>query len=276
MRIILQSKIHQNSGSLKIIPPVAFDAKAIYLTSVSIPYTFYNIRSTNNSLLINGTLVSIEEKNYNSIQLASTLKKKLNEIVGGCVVTFDKQKLKYIITNSGEPFDIDFSTSRRLFGFTNGVKNVISNIESNFIGDINDGIHSLILTSNIATPFSCLFNETFGTQIIARIPIESKKPGEIIHYNDPNNQRPIAINVKALQYFEITVLDDNMNSLNLNGTDFQCELFLDLKNINKVVEDKIRNKEGDDEIVEEPITTQTSSVRDTTREKKLTESLNYT
>lgn len=242
MRIILQSKSHSsNSGTLKVIPPVAFDCKAIYLTSVSVPYTFYNIRSTNNTLFISGTEYNLDIQNYNSIQLASALNTIINSAVGGCSVSFNKQKLKYIITNTGVPFTIDFYTSRKLFGFQSGQHTINSSIQSQFIGDINDGIHSLILTGNFGTAYTCLFNETFGTQIIARVPIEAKKPGEMINFNDSNNQRPIAKNIKALQYFEIQVLDDDLNSLELNGLDFQVELFIELNDNSKVFMDEIRS-----------------------------------
>ena len=276
MRIILQSKTHStNSGTLKVIPPVAFDCKAIYLTSVSVPYTFYNIRQTNNSLKVNDIEYTIDPQNYNSIQLASALQTILNSI-GNCTVSFNKQKLKYIVNNTGPPFTIDFQTSRKVFGFQSGEHTISTGLtQSQFIGDINDGIHSLILTSNVSTAYSCLFNETFGTQIIARIPIEAKKPGEMINFQDSNNQRPIARNIKALQYFEIQVLDDDLNYLELNGLDFQVELFIEIQEENEIT-DMIR---GEDNITEEEPTNQmeeqiaTSNLR--TNNKQISKSLDY-
>lgn len=240
MRIILQSKSHSiNSYMMKVIPPISFNCRAIYLTSVSIPYTFYNIRTTNNNILINGMIYHITPQNYNSIQLAQELTLILADALGQgvAVVSFNKQKLKYTITTS-VTFVINFLSAHKLFGFYQENITVNSFAQSNFIGDINDGIHSLIITGNFATPFSCLFNENFGTQIIARIPLENSKPGEIIHYIDENNQRPIVKNIKNLQYFEISILDDDLKALELNGVDYQVELFLDLDN--EYNEEKIR------------------------------------
>lgn len=229
MRVIVQSKNHSVSSSkVNIIPPVGFKVKAIYLTSASIPYTFYNIRNTNNSLTINGTSTNLTTQNYNSLQLANHLQSLINSIVSGTVtVVFNKQSLKYTITTDTE-FTINFGTAYKLFGFNQETFTVSSSITSNFVADINDGIHSLILTANFATPFSCLFNESFGTNIIARIPLGSERSGDMINYTDENNQRPIVKNIPNLQFFEISLLDDDLKVLDLNGVDFQVELFMEL------------------------------------------------
>lgn len=231
MRVILQSKTHSiNAHTMKIIPPASFNVKNIYLTSVSIPFTFYNVRETNNTLIINSVEVNLTVQNYNSIQLASALQTLISSQVNGIItVAFNKQKLKYTIT-SDTPFTINFNTAYKLFGYHKTDYTISSIKESDFIGDINDGIHSLILTANFATVFSTLYNDQFGTQIIARIPIENRKTGDMINYNDENNQRPIASNINNLQYFEITLYDDDFKPLQLNGVDYQIELFLELKN----------------------------------------------
>jgi len=229
MRVILQSKNHSTDGSkISVIPPVGFDCKGIYLTSVTIPYSFYNIRESNNSVTINGLLYNLEKMNYNSNQLASAL----NAICPpGTIVKFDKQHLKYKITNlNSEILTIQFNTSYRLFGFDPIVVTVQPNTTeiSHYIGDINDGIHSLIITANFAGPFSCLYGDKFGTNIIARIPI-LQRPGEMINYSDINTSRPIAKNLKDLDHFEIEIFDDDRIPLNLNGVDYQVELFLELE-----------------------------------------------
>lgn len=229
MRVIIQSKTHStnNSHKLVVIPPVSFNCNAIYLTSVSIPYTFYNVRETNNELIVNGVKKYITPKNYNSIQLAQALEELLPALT---TVAFDRQKLKYLISNTGPILTLKFTTSYKLFGFNQYTEafNVNEYRESDYVGDINDGIHSLILRSNFATPFSTLFNESFGSQIIARIPIENTYGGMMINYTDINNNRPIVKNI-TVSHFDIELLDDDLNPVNLNGTDFQVELFLDLK-----------------------------------------------
>lgn len=248
MRVILQSKTHEsiNTHKLVVIPPVAFNCKNIFLTSVAIPYTFYNIRNTNNQLFINHQEVRIPVQNYNSAQLASALTALLPD-GGKCV--FNTQKLKYIITNVGEPFFLRFTTSYKLFGFNQNTEafSVGEYQESDFVGDINDGLHSLILTANFASPFSSLFNEDFGTQIIARIPIENIRGGTMINYSDPNNNRPIASNVKQLQYFEINVFDDDLKPLELNGVDYQIEMYIELEN--EITTDTLRAIKNDGEMI---------------------------
>ena len=229
MRVNLQSKNHSTDGSkITAIPPVGFDCKAIYLTSVTIPYSFYNIRDSNNSVTINGLNYNLEKMNYNSNQLASALN---GFCPPGVIVKFDKQHLKYKITNlNSEILSIQFNTSYRLFGFDPIVVTVQPNTTeiSHYIADINDGIHSLILTANFGGPFSCLYGDKFGTNIIARIPI-LQRPGEMINYTDINTSRPIAKNLKDLDHFEIEIFDDDRIPLNLNGVDYQVELFLELE-----------------------------------------------
>lgn len=229
MRIILQSKIHGTSDhTVKILPPINFNCKAIYLTSVSVPHSFYNVRLTNNCVVINGSQYYLTPQNYNANQLAQELTNAINSIIGvnKATVSFNKQKLKYKIATT-TPFTINFKTAVNLFGFSEQDYSIVDSIESPFIADINDGIHSIILTANFGSPFSVLLNENFGTQIIARIPITSK-PGDIINYFDHNNERPIVKNVRNLQFFEVSILDDNLAPLTLGGIDFQVELFLDL------------------------------------------------
>ena len=248
MRVILQSKNHSTGDGSKIsvIPPTGFNCKAIYLTSVTIPYSFYNIRDSNNTVTINGVQYKLDQKNYNSNQLASALNTFFEP---GVIVKFDKQYLKYKITNlNTEILNIQFNTSYRLFGFD---KNIITTIQPNtsvisgYIGDINDGIHSLILTANFGSPFSCLYGDKFGTNIIARIPI-LVQPGSMINYSDINTSRPIAKNVK-IDHFEIELFDDDRIPLPINGLDYQVELYLDLEE-EVVVQKKILTREK--EIIE--------------------------
>ena len=247
MRVILQSKNHSTGDGSKIsvIPPTGFNCKAIYLTSVTIPYSFYNIRDSNNSVTINGVLYKLDQKNYNSNQLASALNAFCPP---GVIVKFDKQYLKYKITNlNSEILNIQFNTSYRLFGFDTIITTIQPNttVISSYIGDINDGIHSLILTANFGSPFSCLYGDKFGTNIIARIPI-IVLPGSMINYSDINTSRPIGKNVK-IDHFEIELYDDDRNVLNLNGIDYQVELYLDLEE-EVFVQKKILSREK--EIIE--------------------------
>lgn len=230
MRVILTSKTQSQteSGTIKVIFPVAFNCRKVYLTSVSIPYSFYNIRESNNTVIINNIEHSIPPKNYNAIQLAAALSLILPS---GASCVFDRQKLKYII-NSDSEMTIRFTTSNRLFGFLDSPMMVSAggSIESTFVADINDGLQALILTSNIANSFSTLYNDKFGTQIISRIPLSQFKQGSMIYFEDRNNNQAIVSNIKQLQFIEILLLDDNLKELSLQGTEFQVELFIELEN----------------------------------------------
>lgn len=256
MRLILTSKdnltddhhIHQNF-------PTAFRCKAIYLSSVSIPYSFYNLRSSNNQLTVNDTLTTIPEKNYSSRQLATTL----GEILG-TECSFDKQTIKYTITNNTQTsIKISFSSSHRIFGFPENQEYTIpvgEILTSPFVADINDGLQCIILTSNIGNAHSSLYNGLFGTQIIARIPIANHRNGEIIQYQNRFNSQAI-VKDYFLQNIEIQIRDDNLDPIHLNGVQMQMEFFIDLENdeskddFRSKAEDTKRSSEEDEAKPEE-------------------------
>jgi hypothetical protein len=228
MRLILTSKgnltddyhIQQNF-------PTSFKCKNIYLSSVSIPYSFYNIRTSNNQLMKGETILSLPEKNYNAKQLAFTLSEHLH-----LDCSYDKQTLKYTITNnSGEMQTITFLSSHRIFGFERDKQYSISStafLVSDFVADINDGLQCIILTSNIGNAFSSLYNGLFGTQIIARIPISNHRNGEIIQYQNRFNSQPISTNFD-LQNIEVELKDDNLQPIHLNGVQMQLEFYIELE-----------------------------------------------
>jgi len=247
MRVILTSKTQSQteSGTIKVIFPVAFNCRKVYLTSVSIPYSFYNIRETNNTVIINNIEHSIPPKNYNSIQLAAAVSFILPT---GASCVFDRQTLKYTIVSDSD-MTIRFPTSNRIFGFHDSEMMVSAgtSILSPFIADINDGLQALILTSNIANSFSTLYNDKFGTQIIARIPLSQFKQGSMIYFEDRNNNQPIVSDIKQLQFIEILLLDDNLKKLSLEGVEFQVELFIELENEVTIKDLRISSKLSEDD-----------------------------
>lgn len=241
MRLILTSKgAESNEYGLKVIFPVAFKCKAIYLSSVSIPYSFYNIRSANNELIVDGSKKTIAEKNYNSLQLVSALNSLLPS---GCVCSFDKQTFKYTITNNSiSTVIIQFTSSHRIFGFPENQEYFVSSgdsLTSTLVADINDGLQALLLTSNASDAFTSVFNENFGTNIIARIPLGDHRVGETIQYTNRFNSQPIVRDI-TLQYMEVSIFDDNFDPLNLNGVQMQMEFFIHLDDEQKLISD-LRN-----------------------------------
>lgn len=241
MRLILTSKQSLSDDyHIKQIFPVAFKCKSIHLSSVSIPYSFYNLRSSNNEVIVDGLTRTIPEKNYNSIQLATTLS---GFLPSGCICSFDRQTLKYTLTNDSiSTVRIQFTSSHAIFGFIANQEYFISSgdtLTSPLVADINDGLQAIILTSNIANSFSSLFNDNFGTNIIARIPIAHHKNGETIQYNNRFNSQPIVKDF-SLQFIEIEVRDDNLELLHLNGVQMQIEFFIELDDEQKLISD-LRN-----------------------------------
>lgn len=206
--------------------------------SCVIPYSFYNIDSTNNSLfyqeiIVDGngaqtgttnTQIYIANGNYNANQLASYLSSNLPRTT----VTYSTITGKYTFINSTNNFIIksQFSTCLNLLGCstndlynTSALKQLVSFTPANLSPRQCICVSSNLQTGNI--------NNQLGSNrsIICSIPITTS-PFSLITYT--NNGSKFNLYTNFINNITLKLTDQSGVSLNLNGQYFSMTLQLDI------------------------------------------------
>lgn len=206
--------------------------------SCVIPYSFYNIDSTNNALfyqeiIVDGngaqtgttnTQIYIASGNYNAIQLASYLTANLPRTT----VSYSIITGKFTFINSTNNFIIksQYSNCLDLIGCssndlynTSALKKLVSYTPANLSPRQCICVSSNLQTGNI--------NNQLGSNrsIICSIPITSA-PFSLITYNNQSSKFNLYTNF--LNFINLKLTDQSGVSLNLNGQYFSITLQLDI------------------------------------------------
>jgi len=213
----------------------AEDGYYIHLSVLNavIPYSFYNIDSTNNCLFyqeiigqqVNNTTLYIQSGNYNAIQLASYLSSNLPRTT----VTYSTINGKYTFINSTNNFIIrsQYSTCLSIIGCstndlynTSALQKLVSNSPANLSSRQCICINTSLQTGNI--------NNQLGSNrsIICSIPITSQ-PFSLITYNNLNGAKFNLYN-NFLNNISLRLTDQTGTTLNLNNQTFSITLQLDI------------------------------------------------
>jgi len=204
-----------------------------------IPYSFYNIDSTNNSLFyqeiiaelngvniqVNNTTLYIQSGNYNAIQLASYLTSNLPRTT----VTYSTITGKYTFINSTYNFIINsqYSSCLSILGCstndlynTSALKMLVSNTPANLSPRQCICINTNLPTGNI--------NNQLGSNrsIICSIPVISQ-PFSLITYNNFNGAK-FNLYSNFINNISLRLTDQTGTTLNLNNQYFSITLQLDI------------------------------------------------
>ena len=200
----------------------------IYLSvqSAVIPYTFYNIDSTNNLLIFtaNGltTTLNITGGNYNAINLASYLTSNLLNIT----VKYNPIINKFTFTHLN--YDFIFSSLSTCFVLL-GISN--NNLSStNRIYTSNNCVNLLSKTclciqSNLPTLNINHSNLSEGNLLVS-FPVNTP-PYSLITFENKSNFKT-NLNSNTLSNINIKLIDQNNNLVNLNGCFFSLTLQIDV------------------------------------------------
>ena len=208
-----------------------------------IPYSFYQINSTNNnlyySIIIGGISVAqpsvtITPGNYNVRQLASFLNSNLPNFT----VTYNS------ITNG---FLFNNSTNNFIFSSTSTCLKLLGFIPTNTLYLTSYGVapnYQLISSHSIdLMPYKCIcilsnfpsgginLSNKSSMSVLVSLPIKSSPYSIITYDGDTSNQQCLYTN--SLSSMQIKITDQNNSSINLNGIDWSITLQL---NVIKFVE----------------------------------------
>jgi len=250
MRLVLNSSKCGVNGIIDIILPILeSDVESFYLLNAIIPFSFYIINSNNNGVQFNGVTYTLTTQNYNSYVIASELKALLLSTYPNLTVVFNKQKNKFVITNTSS-FTIRFAGAGAVFGFidlttySSSLVTTLHTLESSLVADNVNGLRALYLRSNLSTMNTIIENANVGTNLLYRIPVD-KPYGSILNYIVNNNDYNIPITTE-LRRIRLSITDSNNNDINFNGVPYEIVFFLKLKGEKEIVPrtmELVKNKE---------------------------------
>jgi hypothetical protein len=194
--------------------------------SVIIPYTFYNINDSNNTLNYTQNNISsqviISKGNYNAINLATFLTASMPNFT----VKYNPIINKFSFTNNSN--DFSFSTSSTCFtilGITNSLlsstgKIYISTNCVNLLSNMCICIQSNLPTGNINT------SKLSEGNVLCSFPVETP-PYSLITYKNTNSFKTNLYS-NTISYINIRIADHTNNLIDLNGCHFSMTLQIDV------------------------------------------------
>jgi len=213
------------------------DNYSIHLSVInaSIPYSFYNINSTNNEIYyqqltspsVTNTTIYIDPGNYTAYQLASYLSQNIQNTV----VSYDSITNKFTFTNSLYNFKIisKYTTCQFIIGVssndlynTSALKYLILPFQINLAS-----VQMIKIVTNFNSGSISNLNE-HDMRVLCSFPVASA-PYSLITYNNSDKYK-IDLNTNIFNSINIKLLDQNEQPIDLNGLYFSLTLQLDFIN----------------------------------------------
>ncbi len=213
-----------------IVSPPPDTIMMIGLTSAEIPYTFYNVPSTQNFIKIanqsNQLTINVPPGNYNVFSLRDVINAQLaaNSILGATCV-FDEVTNKYTFKNLtiGGTINIMDTTMSTLFGLgPNQTGVAMQSITAENVCNLAGTSSVYVSLNNLS--FTNLDSRGDLNGVVAKLPV-TVAPGEYIFYQQTENQYYI-LHDAEIQNFNVALTDDNNEPINLNGAQFSVTLTL--------------------------------------------------
>jgi hypothetical protein len=195
--------------------------------SFTCPISFFLINPFNNKLdfSINNVdySVSFTLGNYNALSLNSLLNSLLSPY--NFTITYDSNKNKFTFTHSTQNFIFkSSSTIFKLLGFNDNVNysSTLRILTSVFVINLSGTSLIYIDIPNITTKNISSKNDGGYTTIVKSI-IQNVEYGSILNYVN-NTSSAIVLKERYISFFQIRLLDDDYNLLDLQGQNFVLTL----------------------------------------------------
>lgn len=188
--------------------------------------SFYNITSSNKQFEIadsgGSVSVSLTPAYYNSTELASHLQTAINNVASDTwEVAFSDTTQKFTFTLSpSATLSINFGTNsslKRILGFSDASNTDPSSIVSDNVVDVRtDKLIFVRVRESSNNPIhgSSMFNATFFFSL------KGTALGETLLYNFEDNKDVFYLNLNDSKTLEFQFLDEDGNSLDLNGVEW--------------------------------------------------------
>lgn len=193
-----------------------------------IPYSFYNIDSTNNVLRYTENSqtkeILIDPGNYNAYQLASYFTNNMENFT----CTYNPIQNQMTFVNSLYNFTFsDLSTCLSMLGFPNDsmyLQSALKTLYSTHCMNLQTKqcicVASNFITHNINS------NDEGAKNILCSIPIATAPYSNIVYKNDSNFRNNLYTNI--ISTIGLKLVDQDNNLINLNGCHWSITLQLDI------------------------------------------------
>tara|TARA_R110002126_G_scaffold46671_3_gene131246 strand:- start:288 stop:1265 length:978 start_codon:yes stop_codon:yes gene_type:complete len=211
----------------------------VTLTSLELPYSFYNISSAlNNNVLVYENSIGVKttltllSQDYSITQLVTYL----NADTGFSAVfttSYNKQRMKITFINKDiEARFIYFSESNinKLIGWEDTQIDIdipvdLVGIESS--GVINmASVHSLFIRSNLSTG-NIQSSRNGNSTILQKVSVD-RNSGGIIYFNQNDQQQVSVLNPQVISTIEIRITDQNDNTIDLNNVNYEMSFLFEI------------------------------------------------
>ena len=211
----------------------------VTLTSLELPYSFYNISSAlNNNVLVYENSIGVKttltllSQDYSITQFVNYL----NADTGFSAVfttSYNKQRMKITFINKDiEARFIYFSDSNinKLIGWEDTQIDIdipvdLVGIESS--GVINmASVHSLFIRSNLSTG-NIQSSRNGNSTILQKVSVD-RNSGGIIYFNQNDQQQVSVLNPQVISTIEIRITDQNDNTIDLNNVNYEMSFLFEI------------------------------------------------
>ncbi len=223
INIYLNSKdaVISSSDSNKIFtlnnPIFAFHHTKILvgLSSFTCPNSIYNIDSTNNTIIIDSVSYSLTTANYDSDSIVSSINALIPQ-----TIAFNDGDNTFTISNASSFTISADSTILKVLGFSDDVPFTGTSLTGSHICDLAGVTNINIKLSNLS--MDNLDSTGNYDNTIASVN-NTVNYGDYIFHN-PSEVLYHAIHDKYIKFLKVELLDQNQNSINLNGSTFAMVL----------------------------------------------------
>lgn len=205
----------------------------ILIKSVQIPYSYYNVNATNNTLNINGVPVVIPHGNYTVFSIMSVLENAIDGVLGNnTTVSYSDITLKFTISS-----DINI----QIFTDSNTVNSPLSILlgfrqdsvsATTLIGDsvvyLGGTNYINIVSSFITRPIhnKTIYRDNDYKDVLVSVPVNSIAGGIITYTPEAPVKLSYKFKINNNAVIDFRLEDEDGNILNLNGLDWSMQLFL--------------------------------------------------
>jgi hypothetical protein len=187
----------------------------IGLSSFTCPNSIYNIDSTNNTIIIDSVSYALTTGNFDSDSIVSSL----NALIPQTIAFNDGDNTFTISNASSFTISVD-STILKVLGFSDDVPFTGTSLTGSHICDLAGVTNINIKLSNLS--MDNLDSTGNYDNTIASVN-NTVNYGDYIFHN-PSEVLYHAIHDKYIKFLKVELLDQNQNSINLNGSTFQMVL----------------------------------------------------
>lgn len=215
-----------------ILNPSIKRVRSVELISAEIPFSFYIITSSNNSLQFNDGsttyTINVPVGNYDGTTFAATLKTLMNAVSSSFDVVYSLSTYKIQFTRSAGNFQIFYATSTiaMVIGLTANstvTNNFICQKISNLSGPNYLLINSLALTRPKVTRS---YNGTSQSNILYKCPIDVNPGSIIIQKNTKSEILKFAL-PQTISDIDLSLKFPDNSIVNLNGQTWSISLLLE-------------------------------------------------